>query len=161
MKDEIDSHPLCVIAANVGTRAKKSGYPEPFRSRVEGREKRVLGDIFDLHSSGVNLTTLCPGAESALLHRHSLQDEFIYIIVGSPTLVTDRGTVELAAGMCAGFPAAGLAHHLVNNSDVDVVYLEIGDRAPGDMGTFPADDIRADLDGDGQWFFSRKDGRRY
>jgi uncharacterized cupin superfamily protein len=156
-----ESKLLAILATAAAPRPKSSGYPEPFRARVEGREKRPLGDLFGLKNFGVNLTTLRPGAESALLHRHSKQDEFAYIISGTPTLVTDEGEIALSAGMCAGFPAAGLAHHLVNRSGEDVVYLEIGDRTPGDSGTFPHDDIRADLDANGKWFFSRKDGMRY
>jgi uncharacterized cupin superfamily protein len=124
--------PLAVVASTATPRPKSSGYPEPFRARVEGREKRTLGDLFGLKNFGVNLTTLRPGAESALLHRHTKQDEFIYIVAGAPTLVTDEGEIVLSPGMCAGFPATGLAHHLVNRSSEYVVYLEIGDRTPGD-----------------------------
>jgi uncharacterized cupin superfamily protein len=153
--------PLAVLAEAVPPRPHKSGYPEPYRARVEGREKRALGDYFGLSNFGVNLTTLQPGSESALMHRHSKQDEFLYVLSGTPTLVTDQGSIELSCGMCAGFPAGGLAHHLVNNSDSPVVYLEIGDRTPGDAGTFPEDDIRADLDADGKWYFSRKNGVKY
>ena len=153
--------PLSVLGSSVPPRPKPSGYPEPFRSRVQGREKRVLGDPFGLNNFGVNLTTLKPGAESALLHRHSKQDELVWIVAGRPTLVTDEGEVVLSPGMCAGFPANGVAHHLINRSDEDVTYLEIGDRTPGDAGTFPEDDIRADLDGDGRWVFSHKDGTHY
>jgi uncharacterized cupin superfamily protein len=75
--------------------------------------------------------------------------------------VTDRGETLLRAGMCAGFPAGGLAHQLVNRCDVDVVYLEIGDRTPGDEGAYPADDIKAALGPDGAWSFTHKDGRPY
>jgi uncharacterized cupin superfamily protein len=153
--------PLAITAADTTPRQKSSGYPEPFRSRVAGREKRPLGDVFGLKNFGVNLTTLRPGSESALLHRHSRQDEFIYIVSGEAVLVTDQGEIAMTAGMCAGFPAAGLAHQLVNRSAGDVTYLEIGDRTPGDAGIFPNDDIRADLDDDGRWFFSRKSGARY
>jgi len=97
------------------------------------REKRPLGDLFGLKSFGVNLTRLSPGGESALLHQHSRQDEFVYILQGEPTLITDTGEVSLAPGMCAGFSARGIAHQLVNRTEKDVVYLEIGDRADGDM----------------------------
>lgn len=125
------------------------------------REKRPLGELFGLKNFGVNLTRLMPGGESALLHWHSRQDEFVYILKGTPTLVTDRGEMQLAPGMCAGFPAAGLAHHLVNRSGRDVLYLEIGDRTPGDEGSFPDEDLRALLGADGQWRFVRKDGTPY
>lgn len=83
------------------------------------------------------------------------------VLEGTPTLVTDRGEVQLTPGMCAGFPAAGLAHQLVNRTGEDVVYLEIGDRTPGDEATYPADDIGAKLGPDGKWAFTRKDGMPY
>jgi len=125
------------------------------------REKRPLGDLFGLKSFGVNLTRLSPGGESALLHQHSRQDEFVYILEGEPTLVTDIGEVILAPGMCAGFAAQGIAHQLVNRTEKDVVYLEIGDRADGDMVSYPNDDLQAVLGVDGKWKFTHKDGRSY
>lgn len=155
-----DSTPLAIEAASAPLRAKPSNYPEPFFSRMLRREKRPLGDLFGLKNFGVNLTTLKPGGESALLHRHSRQDELIYILEGEPTLVTDKGEVALRPGMCAGFPAGGVAHHLVNRTKRDVVYLEIGDRSPGDEGSYPNDDIKAVLV-DGKWAFARKDGTAY
>lgn len=156
-----DDHPLAIVATEAALRTKPSNYPEPFFSRMAGREKRPLGDVFGLTNFGVNLTRLAPGGESALLHRHSRQDEFIYIVEGEAVLVTDRGEAVLTPGMCAGFPAAGLAHQLVNRSDADVVYLEIGDRTPGDEGSYPKDDLKAQLGSDGQWIFTQKDGAPY
>lgn len=155
------SRPTAIRALDAPLRTKPSNYPEPFFSRMARREKRPLGDLFGLKNFGVNLTTLAPGGESALLHRHSKQDEFIYVIEGQPTLVTETEEVILASGMCAGFPAAGEAHHLVNRTDQDVVYLEIGDRTPGDEGSYPRDDLKAVMDPDGKWVFTHKDGRPY
>jgi uncharacterized cupin superfamily protein len=156
-----DKAPIAIVAADAAPRTKPSNYPEPFFSRMGRREKRPLGDVFGLKNFGVNLTRLAPGGESALLHRHSRQDEFVYILEDTPTLVTDRGEAVLSPGMCAGFPAAGLAHHLVNRTDRDVVYLEIGDRTPGDEGAYPSDDIQAKLGPSGTWQFTHKDGRPY
>lgn len=65
----------------------------------------------------VNLTRLAPGGRSALMHAHTKQDELIYVLKGEPTLVTESGARPLAPGMCAGFPARGEAHHLVNHTD--------------------------------------------
>lgn len=149
-------------ASDAPARTKPSHYPEPFASRMKGREKRALGDLFGLTSFGVNLTRLAPGAISALRHAHTRQDEFIYVLEGAPTLVTDAGETPLEPGMCAGFRAgSGDAHHLVNRSDSDVVYLEIGDRGAGDSATYPDDDLAAELGSDGKWRFSRKDGSPY
>ena len=69
-----------VFALDVPPRTVPSLYPEPFASRVEGREKRQLGDFFGLTHYGVNITRLKPNAISALRHAHSKQDEFMYIL---------------------------------------------------------------------------------
>ena len=153
--------PIAVPALAVAPRTKPSNYPEPFFSRMSKREKRQLGDVFGLTNFGVNLTRLFPGGESALLHRHSKQDEFVYVLEGTATLVTDQGETLLSPGMCAGFPAAGIAHQLVNRSTQDVLYLEIGDRTQGDEGSYPRDDLKAVLAPDGGWIFTHKDGSPY
>lgn len=160
MTDETAKFPLAIRAEDAAPRAVSSNYPEPFRSRMAGRLKRPLGDMFGLKTFGVNLTRLAPGGESALMHRHARQDEFVYILEGRPTLATDEGEVELAPGDCAGFAAGGRAHHLVNRTNADVVYLEIGDRTPGDSADYPHDDL-AVTDVAGRWVFSRKDGTPY
>ena len=154
--------PIAIRADQVPPRTKPSNYPEPFFGRMLKREKRQLGDVFGLKNFGVNLTRLAPGGESALLHRHSKQDEFIYILQGEPTLITDRGEVALSPGMCAGFKAStGNGHRLINETDEDVVYLEVGDRTAGDEGSYPRDDIQAALGPDGKWIFTHKDGTPY
>lgn len=161
MTGQTKSLPIALLAASVPPRTKPSNYPEPFFSRMLKREKRQLGDAFGLKNFGVNLTKLFPGGESALLHRHSKQDEFIYILEGKPTLITDEGEIELSPGMCAGFPAAGRAHHLINRTEQDVIYIEIGDRSAGDEGSYPADDLEAKMAAPGQWIFTHKDGTLY
>ncbi len=150
-----------IIAEKASPRNKPSNYPEPFASRVAGRVKRPLGDFFGLTNFGVNLTRLPPRAVSALHHRHSKQDEFVYVLRGRPTLLTDDGEVDLRPGMAAGFPANGTAHHLENRTDTDCIILEIGDRSDGDIVTYPEDDITAMMQADGQWAFTHKDGTPY
>ncbi len=161
MSDSKNPGPIAVRAEDVPPRAKPSNYPEPFVSRMAKREKRALGDVFGLKNFGVNLTKLAPGGESALLHRHSKQDEFVFILQGEPTLLTETEEIRLRPGMCAGFPAQGIAHQLVNRTEAEVVYLEIGDRTSGDEGSYPRDDIQAVLNADGRWTFTHKDGRPY
>ena len=83
--------PVALLAASAPPRVKPSNYPEPFASRMAGREKRPLGDLFGLTNFGVNLTRLAPGASSALRHAHTRQDEFVYILRGPPDLAYRRG----------------------------------------------------------------------
>jgi uncharacterized cupin superfamily protein len=153
--------PVAIDATQAPPRTKPSNYPEPFASRMAGRVKTPLGDLFGLANFGVNPTRLAPGAVSALRHAHTMQDEFVYVLEGHPTLVTDTGDTLLHPGMCAGFKAgSGDAHQLVNRSVADVVYLEVGDRSAGDSASYPDDDVRAVLV-DGRWVFMHKDGSAY
>jgi len=154
-------NPVAITAAEVPARSKPSVYPESFASRVAGRQKRQLGDVFGLTNFGVNLTRLAPNAVSALRHAHTRQDEFVYILQGQPTLHTDEGRTRLFPGMCAGFKAGtGNGHHLINDTTEDVVYLEVGDRTPGDEGIYPDDDLKALLV-DGERKFVHRNGTPY
>ncbi len=138
-----------------------TGYPEPYKSRVAGRHKRRLGDAAGLKNFGVNLTRLDPGAESSMRHWHAKQDEFIYILEGEVTLVTDSGRQKLTPGMTAGFPAGKAdGHQLVNETGKPVLYLEIGDRTPEDGATYSEVDMAARMV-EGKWVFTHKDGSPY
>jgi uncharacterized cupin superfamily protein len=155
------THPVALVATDVPPRAALSIYPEPYASLMRGREKRQLGEAFGLKNFGANLTRLAPGGMSALRHAHAKQDEFIYILEGAATLVTDEGHTPLRPGMCAGFRAGtGNAHHLKNEGEQDVVYLEIGDRTPGDSAVWPDDDLQM-IEIDGKRRFAHRDGTPY
>jgi uncharacterized cupin superfamily protein len=157
-----DSKLAAIYAAALPASPAARGYPEPFAARVAGRERRVLGDQFGLTNFGVNLTRLPPGGMSALRHTHLREDEFIYVLEGEPTLVSNAGETPLRPGMCAGFKAGSNdAHHLINRTERDVVYLEIGDRNPADTVIYPDDDIGRALTPSGERVFVHRDGRPY
>jgi uncharacterized cupin superfamily protein len=152
---------LALNAIDVPPRTAVSFYPEPFASRMKGRQKRQLGEFFGLKNFGINLTRLAPGAMSSLRHAHTKQDEFVYIVQGNPTLRTNEGGLRLAPGTCVGFPAGtGNAHHLHNETTEDVLYLEIGDRTAGDEVTYPDDDIQL-VRREGKGTYVHKDGTPY
>jgi uncharacterized cupin superfamily protein len=154
--------PVPVAAAQVPAPPRKSIYPEPFAGQVAGRIKHRLGDHFGLTNFGINLTELAPGSVSALLHHHSKQDEFIYIVSGTPTLVLDDVEHVLRPGDCCGFKAGtGIGHQLVNRSAEPAVYLEIGDRSAGDYAEYPRDDLKFTQTAAGAWILTHKDGSPY
>jgi uncharacterized cupin superfamily protein len=94
-------------------------------------------------------------------HWHSSQDEFIFLLEGELTLVTNAGEQILLPGMGAGFPAGEAdGHHLINRSSLAAIYLEVGDRTPHDIVTYPDDDLMA-KDDSGRWMFVHKDGSPY
>lgn len=150
--------PIAVHALDVEPSAKQTSYPEPYATMVAGRLKRRLGDVFGLRNFGVNLTRLAAGALSSLRHAHTKQDELVYVLEGTPTLITNAGRTLLQPGTCAGFRAGtGNAHHLKNETQSEVWYLEIGDRTSGDRATYPDDDIMAS-ESEGRYIFTKKDG---
>jgi uncharacterized cupin superfamily protein len=159
--DKSGAKPAAVEANSVPS-VSTTNYPEQFRPYVAGRSKRRLGDAFSLRNFGVNLTTLTPGAMSALRHWHVKQDEFVYILEGECILATDAGEEVLRPGMVAGFPAGKKdGHHLINRSDRNVVYLEIGDRLPGDAADYPDLDMVTHQGADGKWAYFHRDGKPY
>ena len=136
----------------------RRGYPPPHDEKVAGRSKRRLGDAAGLTQFGVNLTTLKPGAVSSLRHWHDNQDEFVYLLEGELTLIEDDGETVLRPGDAAGFKA-GVAngHHLVNRSDRDAVYLEVGTRTARERAHFSDVDLAVVVDESGV-HYARKDG---
>lgn len=136
-------------------------YPKPLDAGFEGRIKRALTGPLGLTQFGVNLTTLEPGAMSALRHWHVHEDEFVYVLTGTVILVTDAGDEELGPGMAAGFPAGEAnGHQLVNRSGAPATYLEIGTRSANEDATYPDVDLVGEKR-DGAYRFLHKDGTPY
>ena len=148
-----------IIESNVpivhGTR-----YPAPFDLPCRQRQRARLADAAGLTQFGVNRLRLPPGCWSSQRHWHSAEDEFIFVLAGEVTLVTDQGEELLHAGDCAGFKA-GVAdgHQLQNRSAQDALILEIGSRRPGeDAVEYPGLDLQVQK---GENRFSHRDGTCY
>jgi uncharacterized cupin superfamily protein len=137
-------------------------YPAEFQQFVQGRVKQALGNAAGLKNFGVNLVTLHPGSCSALRHWHTQQDEFIYVIAGEITLITNAGAQILHPGMMAGFPAGEAdGHQLVNRTDAVAVYLEVGDRTSDDEVYYPDVDLIAKPGVGSDRIFIHRDGSLY
>lgn len=133
---------------------KGSAYPEPYRQRAKSRLKRRLGDAAGLTDFGVNLVRLPPGEWSSQRHWHSHEDEFIYVLDGALTMITDEGEQVLHPGDCAAFPKGDPnGHHFINRGDGMATYLEVGSRHDADVVEYPDIDMRAVGDA-----YQRKDG---
>ena len=140
---------------------ESSGYPEPFRQAVRGRQRKRLGNAVGLDQFGVNLTTLKPGAWSAQRHWHEAEDELIYLLEGEVVLCEDGGETVLRPGDAAGWKAdTRNGHCLVNRSPRDAVYLEIGTRAKVDRVEYPDIDLVNQKDERGVRFL-HKSGEPY
>jgi uncharacterized cupin superfamily protein len=136
-----------------------TNYPPPHDLVVRGRSRRSFTTPLGLSQFGVNLTELAPGAASALRHWHSHEDEFVWVLEGELTLVTDEGKQRLGAGQCAGFPAGvANAHHFINESAARAVYLEVGTRSAEDEVSYPDVDLRCHPGRYTGARFTRRDG---
>ena len=137
-------------------------YPEPHRRVVLGRERKRLGNAVGLTQFGVNLTTLKPGAWSSQRHWHENEDEFVYIVSGEVVLCEDGGETVLKPGDAAGFKAnSGNGHCLINRTQRDAVYIEVGTRAKGERATYSDIDMRYERDVGGNVRYVRKSGEPY
>ena len=138
---------------------KGSGYPAPFHLVAGERVRQRLGDAGGLSQFGVNLLHLPHGAWSSQRHWHSTEDEFVWVLSGEVTLITDGGEEILHAGDCAAFPKGQAdGHHIVNRSDDVAVLLEVGTRSSDDVCEYPDIDMKIDAR-IGQ--FTHKDGTPY
>jgi uncharacterized cupin superfamily protein len=135
-----------------------ASYPKEFAAVISGREKQRIGDTVGLTQFGVNITRIKAGAASALRHWHEQEDEFIYVLEGELALQENDGETLLRPGDAAGFKAgSGVAHCLINRTQHDAVYLEVGTRAASERVHYPDVDFSMERDGTGRRW-SRKDG---
>jgi uncharacterized cupin superfamily protein len=135
-----------------------ASYPREFSAVIAGREKRKIGDAAGLTQFGVNITRIRAGAASALRHAHEQEDEFVYVLEGELVLVENDGETVLRAGDAAGFKAgSGIAHCLLNRTDRDALYLEVGTRAAAERVHYPDVDFMMERDESGRRWF-RKSG---
>ena len=135
-----------------------ASYPKEFAAVISGREKQRIGDAVGLTQFGVNITRIKAGAASALRHWHEQEDEFIYVLEGELVLQENDGETLLRPGDAAGFKAAsGVAHCLINRTQHDAVYLEVGTRAASERVHYPDVDFLMERDATGRRYF-RKSG---
>lgn len=114
-----------------------SGYPEPYKSQMDGRSSRRLGDLAGLTQFGVNIVTLEPGAPASLRHWHQKEDEFAIVLEGELVLVEDEGETVMRPGDCAAWKA-GVAngHRFVNRSATPARFLVVGSKDPDEVSTY-------------------------
>jgi uncharacterized cupin superfamily protein len=143
---------LTIVPAQTG-----SNYPPPFDAPCRAQSSQRLARHAGLTLFGVNLTVIEPGAWSSQRHWHSHEDEFVWVLDGELTLITDDGEEVLRAGDCAAFKRGDPdGHHLVNKSDRPARVLEIGNSDPRDRCTYPDIDMVAEGPA-----YTRRDGTPY
>jgi uncharacterized cupin superfamily protein len=138
-----------------------TNYPKPFDKAVEGRARKRLGRAAGLTQFGVNLCTLKPGAASSQRHWHENEDEFVYVLEGEVVLCEDGGETVLKPGDAAAWKA-GVAngHCLINRTNRDAVFIEVGTRAVSERAHYSDIDMMVVRDASG-FNYTHKDGKPY
>jgi len=96
-----------------------------------------LGKMTGLTRIGVNLVKIPPGKESFLYHSHQREEEWIYILEGKGKADIDGKEYEVNPGDFMGFPTPGVAHHLRNPYENNLVYLVGGENLDVEIADFP------------------------
>lgn len=138
-----------------------SNYPPPFNKVVEGRARKRLGRAAGLTQFGVNICALKPGAASSQRHWHENEDEFVYVLEGEVVLCEDGGETVLKPGDAAAWKAGEAnGHCLINRSDRDAVFLEVGTRAASERAYYSDIDMMVVRDAGG-FRYTHKNGEPY
>ncbi len=109
------------------------GTPEQ-ASRLGVFEALLYSDSGGLTQFGAFVETLEPGARSSDRHWHEEEDEFLYMLSGTATVLEDAGEAVIGPGDACCWPA-GVAngHHVVNRSGAPCSYLVVGSRKASDV----------------------------
>jgi uncharacterized cupin superfamily protein len=89
-----------------------------------------IGKALGLTRIGIHHERLPPGRRTSYPHAESTEEEFVYVIEGTPDAWIDGRLYRLREGDAVGFPAGtGLCHSFLNNSDQEARLLVVGEKA--------------------------------
>jgi uncharacterized cupin superfamily protein len=134
LMDEPAPKPL-QTAADIAARAERR-IRHPWNPNSEVYLKHLAHDA-GLRRVALTLARVPPGKESFVYHSHERDEEFLFILSGRGRAEIDGKFHEVAPGDFMGFTAPGVAHHLTNPYEEDLVYLMGGERSNLDIGHFP------------------------
>lgn len=90
----------------------------------------ALARHFGLSRLGIHHLRLPPGRRSSFPHAEMREEEFVYVLEGTPDAWIDGELHPLKPGDSVGFPdGTGIAHTFINNSDEDVCLLVVGEAS--------------------------------
>jgi uncharacterized cupin superfamily protein len=111
---------------------------EPAEGHYDGDDERMgygapLARHFGMTRLGIHHLRLPPGRRSSFPHAESTEEEFVYVLEGTPDVWLDGRLHRLAPGESVGFPAGrGIAHTFINNSQQEVHLLVAGETRRSD-----------------------------
>ena len=145
-------------AADVAARSQTFSHPWNPHSEITGYQ---MGKSTGLKRTGVNLARIAPGKESFVYHAHWTEEEWIYILEGRGIARIDDVSYEVGPGDFMAFPTPGVAHHLTNPFDQELVYLMGGENRDHEVADFPDLGKRVFRGAKGADVFELKDARPF
>lgn len=108
-----------------------------------------LGRHLGLTRIGINHERLPPGRRTSFPHAESHEEEFVYVLTGTPDVWLDGTLYRLKPGDAVGFPpGTGLSHSFLNNTEEEVTLLVVGESNPRDNRVYyplnPEQSVRPD-----------------
>lgn len=127
------------------TSVNSEGFREPFNiedvpwKRLPGSTTfKRLGAYGGGSQVSVGVDILKPGQYSNRFHYHLREEEHIFILKGSATLILGNRRFAMKERDYCCFPAGQRAgHHLFNHTNENCVVMTIGDSRPDDVVCFP------------------------
>ena len=85
-----------IDVSTVPAQSREAPIRIPSTSPAAAQSCQRLARHAGLTQFGVNLTVIEPGAWSSQRHWHSHEDEFVWVVEGELTLITDSGRRDIA-----------------------------------------------------------------
>ncbi|AXC49109.1 cupin domain-containing protein [Paracoccus suum] len=134
-----DSVPVTVAHAS---------YPAPYTLPAGRLHYRHITEAGGLTQFGAALETLLPGGQSSQMHWEEHEDEFMFMLSGTLTVVEDGVETIVGPGdSCCWRAGTPVGHMLKNHSDAPATYLIVGSRRPENICHYPGLDLIATPDG--------------
>jgi uncharacterized cupin superfamily protein len=128
------------------TSLSPEGFREPFaiddvpwrKAGAGSTAFKGLGCYGGCSQVGVGIDVLKPGQYSNRFHYHLKEEEHIFILKGSATLILgDRKYVMKERDYCCLPAGQRASHHLFNHTQANCLFMTIGDNHPDETVCFP------------------------
>lgn len=123
-----------ITADEISKREVTISHPWNSNSKIIGGQ---LAKMTGLKRIGVSIIKIPPGKESFIYHSHQREEEWIYILEGRGKADIDGKEYDVNPGDFMGFPTPGIAHHLRNPFEHELVYLVGGENLDVEIADFP------------------------
>jgi uncharacterized cupin superfamily protein/glyoxylase-like metal-dependent hydrolase (beta-lactamase superfamily II) len=129
---------ISVNRINVDELWRKTSVRGPVRFRCTDAE---VGLLIGARKLGYRVARLPPGSAFCPLHDHAVEEEMCFVLEGTPSVRSLRGTIRLRRGDFVAFPTGAVGtHQFVNESDTECELLILGMDSNLEVAYYPDSD---------------------